>query len=66
MTNDNIASDRLEGAAAIAAFLGTSTRRVQYLLEKKAIPAGRIGKRWIASKTRLRAHYDRVTGGEVV
>ncbi len=61
---DDIATDRLEGVAAIATFLGVTKRRASYLLEKGVVPAGQVGKIWTASKRRLREDYHHVTSGE--
>ena len=58
-----LADDNLDGANAIAAFIGQPRRRTIYLLECGYIPAGKIGNRWTASKRKIRAHYDAVTGG---
>jgi hypothetical protein len=54
---DSIASDRLRGCAQIAKFLGENERRVFALLQAKAIPATKELGLWVASKSRLRAHY---------
>lgn len=59
----SVAGDKLEGIAAIAAEIGSTPRRTHYLLEKKLIPAGKIGGIWIASKRRLRAHFEAIAGG---
>jgi hypothetical protein len=53
----DLASDRLRGCAAIAAFLGEDERRVFTLLQAGAIPAKKELGLWVASKNRLRAHY---------
>jgi hypothetical protein len=58
-TND-LARDILEGAVAIAGFLGKTERQTNYLLEKKQIPAFKLGGRWHARKTTLAAHVERL------
>jgi hypothetical protein len=59
------AQDRLEGAEAIAAYLGTSVRRARYLIEKGELPIAREGGvRIVASKRVLAARWRRMTGGE--
>lgn len=58
----DIATDRLSGAKAIAAFLGITPRRAVVLLERGALPAGKEGRTWIASRQALREHYRRLTG----
>jgi hypothetical protein len=44
--HDDLAADTLEGAAAIAAFLGKTERQTNYLLERKQLPAFKLGGRW--------------------
>lgn len=61
---DTIGGDLLKGVAAIAAFIGEEERPTHYLLEKKRTPAGRLGGHWVASKRKLRAHFDALTSGE--
>ena len=58
-----LADDDLDGANAIADFIGQPRRRTIYLLECGYIPAGKIGSRWTASKQKIRDHYERVTAG---
>ena len=60
---DHLAADRLSGVRAIADFIGEDDRRTYYLLERKLIPAGKLGSQWVGSKKRLRDHYDRITSG---
>jgi hypothetical protein len=62
---DNLAADKLSGAPAIAAFIGEPLRRTYYLLERGMIPAGQQGSIWVASRTVLREHYNRLTAGQV-
>jgi hypothetical protein len=52
MHNDSF--ELLWGAEAIGAALNINARRAFYLLETKAIPAKKIGGRWVASRTGLR------------
>jgi hypothetical protein len=64
-TNDeNLGGDVIRGVPAIARFIEEEERRTYYLCEHRLIPAGKIGAIWIASKKRLRAHYDRLTSGD--
>ena len=58
---DTLADDILRGVKAISAFTGEPERRVQYLVESGQIPAGKIGRLWIASKKRLREYYAEKT-----
>jgi hypothetical protein len=60
---NSLADDIIRGVEAIALFLGEPKRRVFYLCAEGYIPAGKVGGRWVASKTRLRQHYAEVTGG---
>lgn len=57
-------ADRLVGAEAIANFTGEPLRRTRWLLEKKLIPAGQVGRIWYGSKAVLRQHYASVTSGQ--
>jgi hypothetical protein len=63
VAHDNAADVRLRddlifGAKAIAAELGLGQRRVFYLLESKHLPAMKAGRIWVASRRRLRAHFN--------
>jgi hypothetical protein len=62
----SLADDLLRGVKEIAAFIGEPPRRTFYLLEKKLIPAGKVGANYIASKRTLRTHYERLTGAAAV
>jgi hypothetical protein len=63
-TEPTIAEDALRGIKRIAAFIDEPERRTQYLLETKRIPAGKLGRLWIASKRQLHEHYRRLTSGQ--
>ena len=63
-TPESLADDTLKGVVAIAAFLGEPVRRTSYLLERKLVPAGQVGRAWYASKRVLREHRERVVRGE--
>ena len=58
------ADDLLSGVANIAAFIGEEKRRTYYLLEKRYLPAGKLGSIWIGSKRTLRKHLARIAAGE--
>jgi hypothetical protein len=58
-----LGDDIVRGVKAIARFTGEPERRATYLLEKGLLPAGKVGSIWVASKRRLRAHYEAVTSG---
>ncbi len=61
---DDLADDLLDGAKDFAVLTGWSERRCFYLLERKQLPGGKIGDRWIGSKRRVRQHLARVAAGE--
>ena len=57
----SIANDRLEGARAIALFMGTSERRVRHLKFLEKLPIATEGRRGlIASKQALREYWGRI------
>ena len=56
--------DLLRGSREIARFIGEPERRALYLLEVGALPAGRLGRRWVASRRRLAEFYDSVVIGK--
>jgi hypothetical protein len=65
IASDSLAGDDdLIGIAAIAAFRNEKPRRTMYLLERKLIPGGQVGRIWHASKRVLREHRERVVRGE--
>ncbi|MGO4666585.1 DNA-binding protein [Bosea sp. 2RAB26] len=53
--NDNVASDILRGADAIAAFLGLPRRAVYHAASKGSLPVFRLGECILARKTTLLA-----------
>jgi hypothetical protein len=57
------AEDLLRGVPAIAEYIGETERKTYYQCEKGLIPVGKLGATWIASKTKLRRHYDQLTDG---
>jgi hypothetical protein len=62
--DEGLAADILRGVRAISEFTGESERRTVYLLERGLLPCGKVGAIWVASKRKLRDHYDRLTGGQ--
>ena len=58
-----LADDLLRGVKPIAEFIGEKERRTFYLLERRYVPAGKIGAAWVASKRALRAHFEKITAG---
>jgi hypothetical protein len=61
-TDDGIGSDLLKGVNQISKFIDEDERTTYYLLEKRRIPAGKMGGKWVASKRKIRARYDKLTG----
>jgi hypothetical protein len=61
--SDDLASDILRGAQAIADFVGLNLRDTWHRLERGFLPANKEGAIWVTTKTRLRKHYseDRYT-----
>ena len=57
-TSETLADDLLDGAEAISEFTGWPVRRVFYLLEKRLLPARKVGNRWISLKSRIRRHVE--------
>lgn len=60
-SSSSLADDLLRGVAQIAEHLGESRKRTYCLCERGYIPSGKIGSAWIASKTTLRAHFEKIT-----
>lgn len=64
----SLAADRLDGAGQIAEFwYGSNTaesrKKIFRLVELKAIPAGKLGRRLVASKRALSELYQQLTSG---
>ena len=62
MTQTSIAEDTLEGAAAIAIFIGKSVRQTQWLLEAKQLPAFKMGaaRKWHMRKSTYLGFVERL------
>jgi len=58
MHHEDIADDLLRGMSGISRFIGEPVRRAYYLAENGLIPAFKMGKIWMARKSRLRRHFD--------
>lgn len=56
------AADRIEGAKAIAAFLGITKRQCHYRIDRGLLPHGREAGRIVASKRALIDHWMATTG----
>lgn len=54
-------SDKLDlvwGAAGIARFIGRTSRQAYEALTKGELPARQVNGRWVASRRRLREHFE--------
>lgn len=58
------AEDLLDGAKDYEEFTGFPRRRCYYLLETGQLPGGKMGSRWIGSKTVVREYLARLTSTE--
>jgi len=58
MKTDNATLDALWGARAIGEFIGLSERQAFWLLEKKRLPARKIGRRFVASRDALKRYIE--------
>jgi len=58
MTDQTLADDLLDGAAAIGEYLGVKKRRAMYLLETHQIPGFQLGRRWHARRSTLRRFIE--------
>ena len=56
--------DLLWGAEAIGHALDINARKAFHLLEKKAIPAKKVGGRWVASRRGLHKFFAEALEGE--
>jgi hypothetical protein len=59
-----IADDILRGVKKIANFINEDARATNHKLATGALPGGKEGNQWIASKTVLRDHYVKITSGK--
>jgi hypothetical protein len=59
----SLGDDMLYGAGAIAKFLGIARRKAFYLLEQGRIPAGKLDREHVASRTALQAHFAKLAQG---
>lgn len=61
MENEALATDLLDGVAAIAEFVGLPQRRVYYLAENGKLPLFKMGDRkWQGRKSTLRRHIAKL------
>lgn len=57
---NELASDLVCGAEAIAEYLGWPKRRAFYACEKRLIPAFKVGNKWCARKSTLKTHFEKL------
>jgi hypothetical protein len=60
--NATPADDLLWQAKNIARFIGKPERATFHLLKTGALPARRVGGRWVASKSELHRHFETAVG----
>lgn len=60
MSNNNpsLAEDLLWGGEAIAAEINRPVKKTFYMLEIGEIPARKVGRLWVGSRTRLRQFFN--------
>jgi hypothetical protein len=56
-----IADDILRGVKNIADYINEDARATNHKLATGALPGGKEGSQWIASRAVLRAHYKNIT-----
>jgi hypothetical protein len=61
----DIANDILRGVKSIANFINEDARATNHKLATGALPGGKEGNQWIASKRVLVEHYAKLTGRKV-
>jgi hypothetical protein len=54
---DQLATDLLWGAKAIASYLGLEERQAFYIAESGCLPIMRVGRKLVASKSALARHF---------
>ena len=59
-TDINLADDMLKGAKAIGEHIDEDKRRTFYLLERRLIPAFKIGALWHMRKSSYRRHIEQL------
>ena len=68
MINEGISpglhDDLLWGVPAIAKYVGLTERQARYKIDCGALPAGKSGGKFVASRKGLAEYFARVTSGE--
>jgi hypothetical protein len=65
LDDESLGSDLIWGVSALAKEIGKTERQTYHLVETRQIPAGKTGGFIVASRRRLRAHFEALTSGEV-
>jgi hypothetical protein len=52
--------DLIWGCEGIAKAIGKSARATFHILEQNQIPAKKVGRQWVASRRKLREHFEGV------
>jgi hypothetical protein len=60
-TDETLADDLLRGCEAISAYLGIDPRSAFHYLQSGQIPATKLGRLWLGSRSRLRRHFSEST-----
>ena len=61
---ETIGNDVLLGAAAIAAFLGLKRHQAFRMLETGSIPGFKLAGRWVARRSTLLNHFEKLEQGD--
>jgi hypothetical protein len=64
MTEKPIGDDLIWGAEAIAAEINRTPRQTFHMLENGLLPAGKVGEKWVGSRTTIRAALLKITGAD--
>jgi hypothetical protein len=62
---ESIVSDKLKGVEQISEFIGEPVRRTFGMCQRGAIPVGKQGNYYIASKQALLQHYRKLVSGQL-
>jgi hypothetical protein len=65
VNSTSLSDDLLWGVDAIAEFINRTRRQTFHLIETGQIPAGKTRGRIVASRTKVRARFAALVGGDV-
>ena len=63
ITNESLASDLIYGAKVIGAYIGADPRQANYMLETGKLPGFKIGNKWVARKSTIKEHIEKLESG---